>query len=333
MKKRLKDLVAYVPQDDTLVANLTVRENILFSARIRIGNSCPAKDLENFVDSLISALGLHKVRHQLVGDIAKRGISGGERKRVNIGLELVAAPQILALDEPTSGLDAKTALDIMQLLKELAMNDILVICVIHQPRSEIFALLDDLLLLHAGQQMYFGDAAEASQYLDSSDKGSSPTQNSADAIMDALVSGRYHNNSPFTLERRVSTSLSQEVTKTSHPITKITVHSLLSSIQQLRAPWYRQLGLVFIRGIIQQGRETSSLSLEMVSGTITGLFIGLSNYEFRGHLFQGLFHSPFEPLSSAVAYRLLTQQALLSCLAIGKFCPRDNFSFPVIAEE
>ncbi|KAJ5725300.1 ABC transporter [Penicillium malachiteum] len=266
MMKRLKDLVAYVPQDDTLIANLTVRENILFSARIRIGNSCPAKDLEMFVDSLISALGLDKVRHQLVGDTAKRGLSGGERKHVNIGLELVAAPQILALDEPTSGLDAKMALDIMQLLKELATNGILIICVIHQPRSEIFALLDDLLLLHAGQQMYFGAAAEASQYVDLSDKKSSPAQNSADSIMDALVSGRYRNDPSFTLERRVNTSLSQDVTKTPHQtITTATVHSLLSSIQQLRAPWYRQLALVFIRGIIQQGRETSSLSLEMLS--------------------------------------------------------------------
>lgn len=84
-----------------------------------------------YVDSLISALGLDKVRYQLVGDASKRALSGGERKRVNIGLELVAAPQMLALDEPTSGLDAKTALDLMELLKKLATNGIIIICAIH----------------------------------------------------------------------------------------------------------------------------------------------------------------------------------------------------------
>lgn len=272
-----------------------------------------------FVDSLIAALGLEKVRFQRVGDASKRSLSGGERKRVNIGLELVAAPQVLVLDEPTSGLDAKTALDLMELLKSLASNGTIIICALHQPRTEIFALLDDLLLLQAGQQMYFGCTAEALQHLEASERWSSLSPNPADMIMDALASGYYHCQSPSTLlDRRESIREPQEVNKR-HDDAKASVKLSLSSIRLRRASWHKQVVFVFVRGMTQQCRQTSSLLLEMISGTIIGIFIGLSNYEFRGHLFQGLFQSPFESLSSAVSYRLLAEQSLLSCLAIGKW--------------
>lgn len=95
---------------------------------------------------LITCLELTDVRNSLVGDLLNPGISGGQRKRVIIGIELAAAPTALVLDEPTSGLDATSALAIMKLLKAISQQGVTVVCIIHQPRLEIFECLDRLLL-------------------------------------------------------------------------------------------------------------------------------------------------------------------------------------------
>jgi ABC-type proline/glycine betaine transport system ATPase subunit len=245
-------------------------------------------------------------------------LSGGERKRVNIALELVTAPKILALDEPTSGLDATTALDLIKLLEKLARSGMSIICALHQPRAEIFSLLDDLLLLQAGKQIYLGYAAQALRHLEGSDIDSLQKVNPADAIMDALARGRYSYDPPVPIFEQTKGSSSTKEANKACEEAEASVEALLLSIRQRRAPWHHQVMLVFMRGITQQGRQAGSLCLEIISGAVTGMFIGLAYYEFRGHLFQGLFHSPFEALSSAVSYRLLAEQCLFSCFAIGK---------------
>jgi ABC-type multidrug transport system ATPase subunit len=162
--RNLKELIGFVPQDDIVHPYLTVRENILHSARVRLGGVLTDREVEKRVQQLIQALGLSNVKDNLVGDPLRRGISGGERKRVNIALELIVAPRLLILDEPTSVLDAGAALSTIMLLKSLCRHGITVICVIHQPRVEIFEALDSLLLLRDGTQAYFGKASEAQKH-------------------------------------------------------------------------------------------------------------------------------------------------------------------------
>ncbi|KAJ5761306.1 hypothetical protein N7520_008462 [Penicillium odoratum] len=182
----LRDLLALVPQDDIMLPDMTVEENILYSSRIRLGRSQTDKEIRQYVDNLISSLRLSNVRQRLVGEVGKRGLSGGERKRVNIALELAAAPSIIVLDEPTSGLDAKTALSVIELLKSLTSHGVTIVCVIHQPRPEIFASLDDLLLLNRGRQIYFGAAASARQFFLDSGYDFPETSNPADTMMDIM---------------------------------------------------------------------------------------------------------------------------------------------------
>ncbi|KAJ5633383.1 ABC transporter [Penicillium lividum] len=228
---------------------MTVRENILHSSRIRIGRSWKDDEIKKYVDHLISTLGLNDVRDRLVGEVGDSGISGGERKRVNVALELAAAPGIIVCDEPTSGLDAKTALSLIDHLKYLKNYGITVVCVLHQPRPEIFASLDKLLLLSCGRQVYFGAAAAAQQCFENAGHHFPAASNPADTIMDVISC--YDNIGP-------------------------NCHSSNNGVQ---------------RGII-------SFLLEIITGAGTGLLIGLSNYEFKGHMFQGLFYPPFQPLSS-----------------------------------
>lgn len=114
---KYKKLIGYVPQDDIVLPELTVRENILHSARVRLPKTWRDQAIQAYVDALISCIGLSHVQHSLVGDAVRPVISGGQRKRVSIGMELAAAPMAIFLDEPTSGLDATSASSIMRLLK------------------------------------------------------------------------------------------------------------------------------------------------------------------------------------------------------------------------
>lgn len=122
------------------------------------------KDIKVIVDQLIDSLGLSTCKKTLVGSQLIQGLSGGERKRTSIAIELVTDPKILFLDEPTSGLDSFTAKRIVELLIKFSKQDRMVIATIHQPNSETFLLFDRLLLLMEGKTIYFGDANSSTGY-------------------------------------------------------------------------------------------------------------------------------------------------------------------------
>ena len=146
------------------------------------------RERELVVEDVIQLLELDHVRDVIVGSVDKRGISGGQRKRVNIGLELVADPSILFLDEPTSGLDSTSAKIVMSALKDLANLGMTVIAVIHQPRYSIFALFDHLLLLgKGGMTVFSGPTLVAETYFESIGFKCPPTENVADFLMDVCA--------------------------------------------------------------------------------------------------------------------------------------------------
>eukprot|EP00761_Pharyngomonas_kirbyi_P004435 gb/GECH01004440.1/.p1 GENE.gb/GECH01004440.1/~~gb/GECH01004440.1/.p1 ORF type:complete len:738 (+),score=196.21 gb/GECH01004440.1/:1-2214(+) len=166
--KSFRSLAAYVQQDDVLLGNLTVRETLQYSALMRLNpKDYTYKQKMERVEKVIRQLGLSKVAKTKVGIPGLvRGVSGGERKRVNIGVELITNPSVLFLDEPTSGLDAKTAFDVMKTITKLSKQGRTVICTIHQPRSNIFDLFDQLCVLANGRTAYFGDAHQAIDYFE-----------------------------------------------------------------------------------------------------------------------------------------------------------------------
>jgi ABC-type multidrug transport system ATPase subunit len=138
-------------------AFLTVKEVVTFSALMRLPSSMSYSEKMRRVDDTIAQLGLNKCKNTRVGNTTMRGISGGEKKRVNVGTELVKNPSVLFLDEPTSGLDAFTSLNLLTLLKQIAQNNgQTIVCTIHQPRAAIFNMFDSLMLLGQGETVYFG---------------------------------------------------------------------------------------------------------------------------------------------------------------------------------
>ena len=151
--------IAFVPQADILPTQLTVREALIFSASLRLPESVPPHDRLARVDEVIEQLGLARVAHTRIGSHAHRGISGGEMRRVSIGLELVGHPDVLILDEPTSGLDSVSAAKVAEVLREVSKDGthpVAVIATIHQPSSRVYHTFDSVMLLSRGQAMYAG---------------------------------------------------------------------------------------------------------------------------------------------------------------------------------
>lgn len=122
--------------------SLTVRENLLFSAKLRLSSSVSAATRDAIVDEILTLLGLSHIQHLVVGTSGLGGISGGQRKRVSIGYELAAVPSIVLMDEPTSGLDATATSEVLHGLKALTRGGMNIVCVIHQPRFAAFQLFD-----------------------------------------------------------------------------------------------------------------------------------------------------------------------------------------------
>lgn len=158
--------MGFVPQDDIVHGALTVRENLVFSGLFSLPQGTSRSEIEDLADATLANLGLSRVADSLVGDVNRRGVSGGEKKRVNIGVELMKKPAILFLDEPTSGLDSSSALLVMKSLKTLVESQgVTILSVIHQPRKFIFDLFDSLVLLGVGGNMvYHGPVNEAERY-------------------------------------------------------------------------------------------------------------------------------------------------------------------------
>ncbi|XP_052450752.1 broad substrate specificity ATP-binding cassette transporter ABCG2-like [Carassius gibelio] len=181
-----KCLSGYVVQDDVVMGTLTVRENLRFSAALRLPKSISQQEKDEKIETLIQELGLSKVADSRVGTQLIRGVSGGERKRTSIGMELIIDPPVLFLDEPTTGLDASTANSVLMLLKKMANSGRTIILSIHQPRYSIYRLFDSLTLLVGGRLVYHGPAQDTLDYFSQIGYICEPLNNPADFFLDVI---------------------------------------------------------------------------------------------------------------------------------------------------
>ncbi|KAF2269694.1 ATP-binding cassette transporter-like protein [Lojkania enalia] len=154
---QFRKLSAYVEQEDALVGSLTVKETLYFAAQLALPSSIPKREKMARISSLISAFGLQDQRDTLIGTPIRKGVSGGQKRRVSVAAMLVTSPKVLFLDEPTSGLDSAASLEVMSFVKDIARKyKILVVASIHQPSTTTFELFDKLLLLSKGKTAYNG---------------------------------------------------------------------------------------------------------------------------------------------------------------------------------
>ncbi len=163
-KSQIKGLIGYISQDDLLIEELTVYQNLYINAQLCFKDKS-ASELKEVVLKTLENLGLLETKDIIVGNALNKKISGGQRKRLNIALDLIREPAILFVDEPTSGLSSRDSENVMDLLKELSLKGNLIFVVIHQPSSDIFKMFDKICVLDVGgYNIYYGNPVEAVMY-------------------------------------------------------------------------------------------------------------------------------------------------------------------------
>lgn len=346
-----KKLIGYVPQDDIVLPELSIRENIMHSARIRLPRNWDSILVQAHVNAVINCLGLEHVQHSLVGTVGKPFISGGQRKRVSIGMELAAAPMAIFLDEPTSGLDATAASSIMRTLQAVARLGISVIVTIHQPRAEIMTMVDDLILLADGQVACHGPERFVQTHFSKLGFDIPSSENSGDIIADIITgNGRaYKATGDISMAWLVANSacsrtyaLPDATTSTLHPdpmirekkiwllppsLLQIIRHyshqqnlhdpAILEDLRHRGASRLKQTWLCLCRAMLQQWRYKSTFWSEMLLACLPALLLGLSVQSRNGMLFRGLYRGSFSILSPAVDVASAPQLSMLTGLAVG----------------
>lgn len=175
--------VAYVYQDSALPPCETPRECIDFSAFLRLPATVSDKERKNYVNRMLESLNLESCADTVVGSALQKGISGGQQKRTAVGVELISNPKLLFLDEPLSGLDSYNAAELVSSLKDLALSGVPVLMTLHQPSSDLFAKLDDLIVLHQGEVCFHGPAKQLAGHFRGLGFDVPPNHNPADDVL------------------------------------------------------------------------------------------------------------------------------------------------------
>ncbi|XP_011047135.1 PREDICTED: ABC transporter G family member 22-like isoform X3 [Populus euphratica] len=302
--KFLKSRIGFVTQDDILFPHLTVKETLTYAALLRLPKTLTKQQKQRRAMDVIYELGLERCQDTVIGGSFVRGVSGGERKRVCIGNEIIINPSILFLDEPTSGLDSTTALKTVQLLQDMAEGGKTVVTTIHQPSSRLFHKFDKLILLGKGSLLYFGKSSAAMPYFSSIGCNPLIAMNPAEFLLD-LANGNVNDVSvPSELEDKVQIGNSDAGKRNGKPSPAV-VHEYLVEAYETRvavkekkklmvpipldeevkakvsslkrqwgASWWQQYTILFRRGIKERRHDYFSW-LRITQVLSTAIILGL----------------------------------------------------------
>ena len=277
---------AYVTQTDVLLPTLTVRETLLYAASLRLPSTTTSQQRSQLVEEVILELGLKECADTRVGDgFKKGGCSGGERRRVSIGVQMLRNPSILFLDEPTTGLDATSAFHLVKTLKHLANMGRTIITTIHQPRSDIFFLLDRLTLLSRGNVVYTGPTNECLSWFDGLLPGGlKPHVNPADYLIDIAAVDSRTKEAEGQSQARVNRLLAawNKETAARFATERVVEKSLVSDERAKRmnqsAPFLRQVQVLTSRTLLTTIRDPLGLAGSWSGAIFMGLACGLIFY-------------------------------------------------------
>jgi len=278
---KIHGIVGYIPQDDLLVEDLTVFENLFFAARLCFGHYTK-EQTTRLVEHTLLSLGLTDIRNLRVGSPLQKTISGGQRKRVNIGLELLREPAILFVDEPTSGLSSRDSENIMDLLKELSLRGKMVFVVIHQPSSDIFKMFDTLIITDSGGfQIYYGNPVEAVIYFRDVINAANKSQGACPecgninpeqvfSIIETKVVNEYGRH---TNTRKISPGQWYQYFKQRIKIPKIQhVQEALPVVQEI-PNWFKQLTTFMTRDVLAKFANRQYLYINLFEAPVLAFFI------------------------------------------------------------
>jgi ABC-type multidrug transport system ATPase subunit len=284
-KKRLKGLIGYIPQDDLLIEELTVYQNLYYNARLCLSN-LPVNKIKKVVTRLMIDLDLWDVKHLRVGNPLDKVISGGQRKRINIGLELLREPYILFVDEPTSGLSSVDSEVVINLLKEQTYKGRLVIVNIHQPCSDIFKLFDKVIILDkGGYQIFYGNPNEAVVHFKTYSRQANPEEDqctkcgniNTDQILQIVEAKIVDENGKLTQTRKVSpeewAGLYKQKNSRSAGSGKSTRKRLPENFYSIPGK-IRQMQIFFTRDILSKLANKQYILISLLGAPLLALLLG-----------------------------------------------------------
>ncbi|KIW24222.1 uncharacterized protein PV07_09950 [Cladophialophora immunda] len=189
----VQQVSTYVEQEDAMIGILTLRETIDFAARLSVNGRISKKERLARVDELIESFGLQRQADTIVGTPLRKGLSGGQKRRLSVASQLVTSPRVVFLDEPTSGLDSAASFECMKYIKLVAkQHNLIVIASIHQPSTTTFQLFDQLMLLSEGRTCYFGPVSNIQSYFERIDRPVPLHINPAEFLLDLVNSDFSH---------------------------------------------------------------------------------------------------------------------------------------------
>ncbi|MDZ4713898.1 MAG: ATP-binding cassette domain-containing protein [Cytophagales bacterium] len=279
--KLVEGVVGFIPQDDLLMEDLTVFENLYYAARLCFGN-LTKEQTEARVGKVLNSLGLSEIRNLKVGSVLQKTISGGQRKRVNIGLELLREPTILFVDEPTSGLSSRDSENIMDLLKELTLRGKMIFVVIHQPSSDIYKMFDSLIILDVGGfQIYYGNPVEAVNYFQEIINAASKTPGACpecgninpEQVFNIIESRVVNEYGRFTNIRKISPGQWYQYFKQRIKVPRIEeVDAALPVVQKIPS-WLSQLGVFIQRDLLSKLANKQYLVVNLSLSPLLAVFM------------------------------------------------------------
>jgi len=277
----VQGIVGYIPQDDLLMEDLTVFENLYYAARLCFGHYRSA-ETKALVEKVLLNLGLTEIRNLKVGSPLQKTISGGQRKRLNIGLELLREPTLLFVDEPTSGLSSRDSENIMDLLKELSLRGKMVFVVIHQPSSDIFKMFDTLIIMDSGGfQIYYGNPVEAVVYFQEMINAANRNQGACpecgninpEQIFNIIETKIVNEYGRLTNNRKISPGQWYQYFKQRIKVPKVSHVKEALPVAQEIPNWYKQLKVFITRDVLSKVANKQYLFINLLEAPVLAFFI------------------------------------------------------------
>lgn len=283
-KDKIKGIIGYIPQDDLLIEELTVYENLYYNAKL-IFKDLSEEIINERVLKVLNSLGLTHIKDLKVGSPLNKKISGGQRKRLNIGLELIREPAVLFVDEPTSGLSSRDSENVMELLRELTLKGKLIFVVIHQPSSDIYKMFDNVIIIDVGgRQIYYGNPVEAVIYFKQLDNqinsnvGECPKCGNVNpetifSIIEARIVDEY--GKP-TGKRKVAATEWADIYEERRTALKEnqTFDALPESVKM--PSWFKQVKIYFTRDLFSKLANTQYVAISLLEAPLIGFLLAFT---------------------------------------------------------
>jgi len=280
-KEDLEGILGYIPQDDLLIEELSVFQNLYYSAKLCFRNKTN-EEITNLVNETLLNLGLEKTKHLRVGNVFNKLISGGQRKRLNIALELIREPLILYVDEPTSGLSSRDSENVMDLLRELALKGKIIFVVIHQPSSDIYKMFDNMMILDTGgYQIYYGNPVEAIMYFKTIDKQVNNDVGECsvcgtvkpELIFDIIEAKVVDEFGQYLPKRKITPSVWSETYFSKHEIERVPEVKEKPKKTLNLPSWINQFKIFLTRDVLAKLSNTQYLILSLTEAPLLGLIL------------------------------------------------------------